>query len=461
MTNEKLNQITAQINQTTSEDVVAVSYGFKIVNGSITNEKSLIYTVKEKKPLNDIPEEDRIPSTVDVDGETVKTDVVQGTVELQGFGNTCDPMWLQWQQVAPPNRNTHRPLMGGVSTTNWDSLGGFVGTLGFIAKDTTDNTLVGVSNNHVLVNDAFFTTERDPLGIRTNVFQNICTQPNDGANMGPQFKVGVVKRYQPINQTNKVDGALIAIDDLSLLDPAVSWMQYGISGMTSAPRFATTQEINQALENPAQEYYMSSRTTGPKGQDDTKLLNWSASSSVLIGYKKQGVLTNVYMNDTFELVASGSTTPSGDHCYYPSAGGDSGSAILTRINDDLVIVGMLYGGRSVYDPETESNIPAYSLCNRIDLIADQLDIKAWDGTFNNVVVNQTGAPLTHIVGGLSAQKKIKVGGTTFYQHGLVDNSAYPPDPTPQPTAPTDPVPPTPSATTPPNPTPTPSDQPVP
>ena len=48
MTNEKLNQITAQINQTTSEDVVAVSYGFKIVNGSITNEKSLIYTVKEK-----------------------------------------------------------------------------------------------------------------------------------------------------------------------------------------------------------------------------------------------------------------------------------------------------------------------------------------------------------------------------------------------------------------------------
>lgn len=457
MTNEKLNEITSQLNQTTSDDIVGVSYGFKMVNGSVTSEKSLIYTVKEKKPLNDIPEEDRIPSTIDVDGESVKTDVIQGSVELQGFGNFCDPQWTQWQTVAPGNRNTHRPLMGGVSTTNWGSLSGFVGTLGFIAVDSADNTLVGVSNNHVLVDDAFFTIERDPANIRTNVFQDICTQPNDGANMGPSFKVGVVKKYQPINLQNKVDGALMAIDDISLIDPAVSWMQFGITGMTSAPRFATTAEINTALENPSQEYYMSSRTTGPKGQDDTKLLNWSASSSILISYNKQNVGTNVYMNETFELVASGSSTPSGEYCYYPSAGGDSGSAILTRINDDLVIVGILYGGRSIYDPETETNIPAYSLCNRIDNVADQLGIRAWDGTFNNINgVNNTGGPLTHIVGGVSNQKKIKVGNITYWQLGMVNNSEYPPDPTPLPSpTPTGEPGPTPL------PSPTPTDGPIP
>ena len=452
MTNEKLNEITSQLNQTTSDDIVGVSYGFKMVNGSVTSEKSLIYTVKEKKPLNDIPEEDRIPSTIDVDGESVKTDVIQGSVELQGFGNFCDPQWTQWQTVAPGNRNTHRPLMGGVSTTNWGSLSGFVGTLGFIAVDSADNTLVGVSNNHVLVDDAFFTIERDPANIRTNVFQDICTQPNDGANMGPSFKVGVVKKYQPINLQNKVDGALMAIDDISLIDPAVSWMQFGITGMTSAPRFATTSEINTALENPSQEYYMSSRTTGPKGQDDTKLLNWAASSSILINYNKQNAPTSVYMNETFELVASGSSTPSGEYCYYPSAGGDSGSAILTRINDDLVIVGILYGGRSIYDPETETNIPAYSLCNRIDNVADQLGIRAWDGTFNNINgVNNTGGPLTHIVGGVSNQKKIKVGNITYWQLGMVNNSEYPPDPTPLPS---------PTATGEPGPTPLPSPTPT-
>ena len=73
----------------------------------------------------------------------------------------------------------------------------------------------------------------------------------------------------------------------------------------------------------------------------------------------------------------------------------------------------MYGGRSIYDPETETNIPAYSLCNRIDNVADQLGIRAWDGTFNNINgVNNTGGPLTHIVGGVSNQKKIKVGNIT-------------------------------------------------
>ena len=41
--------------------------------------------------------------------------------------------------------------------------------------------------------------------------------------------------------------------------------------MTSAPRFATTQELDSIFENPAQEYYTAGRTTGAKGQGVTKL----------------------------------------------------------------------------------------------------------------------------------------------------------------------------------------------
>ena len=95
------------------------------------------------------------------------------------------------------------------------------------------------------------------------------------------------------------------------------------------------------------------------------------------------------------------------------------------------------------------------MCNRIDNVADQLSIKEWDGTFNNVVLNQTGSPLTHIVGGVSAVKKMKVGGLTYHQQGLVNNSDFLPDPTPQPSpAPTDAPGPTPL------PSPTPTDGPL-
>lgn len=457
MTNDKIIEITSQLNRTTTEDIVSVSYGTKTINGKLTSEKSIVFTVKEKKPLEDIDESDRLPSTVEIDGETIKTDVIEGVVMTQqGYAQTCDPQFYSWQGAPPANRNIHRPLMGGISMTNWDSLGGFVGTMGFIAVDNEDNTLVAVSNNHVLINDAFLTSERNPNGVRTNVFQNICTQPNDGVNTGPNFKVGMVKKYEPISSNNKSDCALMAIDDISLIDPSVSWNQFGITGMTHAPRFATTQEINVMLENPTQEYYISSRTTGAKGQQDTKLLNYALGSSVLIGYKKQGVLTNVYMDDTFELVASGSTTPAGDLCIWPSAGGDSGSAVLATINEEFVIVGLLYGGRYMQQDETQVGI--HTLCNRIDNIANDLNIRAWDGTLNNVTVNNTGGPLTYVVGGTSNKKKIKVGGLTFWQHGLVSNSEMQPDPTPVPTS--TPVP-TQVPTSTPQPTPTPTVEPTP
>jgi len=460
MTNDKIIEITSQLNRTTTEDIVSVSYGTKTINGKLTSEKSIVFTVKEKKPLEDIDESNRLPSTVEIDGETIKTDVIEGVVMTQqGFAQTCDPQFYSWQGIPPANRNIHRPLMGGISMTNWDSLGGFVGTMGFIAVDNEDNTLVAVSNNHVLVNDAFLTSERNPNGVRTNVFQNICTQPNDGANTGPNFKVGMVKKYEPISSNNKSDCALMAIDDISLIDPSVSWNQFGITGMTHAPRFATTQEINVMLENPTQEYYISSRTTGAKGQQDTKLLNYALGSSVLIGYKKQGVLTNVYMDDTFELVASGSTTPAGDLCIWPSAAGDSGSAVLATINEEFVIVGLLYGGRYMQQDETQVGI--HTLCNRIDNIANDLNIRAWDGTFNGVTVSNTGGPLTYVVSGTSTKKKMKVGGLTFWQHGLISDSVMQPDPTPQPTptlvptqVPTSTPQPTPTSTVAPTPTPT-------
>ena len=465
MTNQRLKEVTAELNKTTSSDIVGVGYGFKTVNGKSTSDRTIVFTVIRKKPLSEIPEEERIPSEITIDGETFSTDVIEGTITPFAYGY-CDPSFYNWQGTPPSNRNTHRPLMGGLSVTNHTALGAYVGTMGFIAVDNDTNTLVGVSNNHVLSDDSFYTSDRDPSKPRTNVFDHSCIQPNELGNSDPLNEIGKVKRYEPISPVpfnNEVDGALISLQPADkqnpqqgTIDPAVSWIQHGITGMTSAPRFATTSEIDSLFENPAQEYYTAGRTTGAKGQGVTKLFCTANSTSIAINYSRQGLDTTCYMNDTFELQASGLTTPTGDWCYYPSAGGDSGSAILTQIEGEFVIVGLLYGGRQIEDPDNpEQYLPITTLCNRIDNVASALNISAWNGNFQNYAAN---APQVYIHQGLSTDKFKIINGVKHYQLGLVSNSTHPFDPTPQPTATVEP---TPTGTPLPPPTPTPTATPEP
>jgi hypothetical protein len=442
MKNNRLKQITADLNKSTSSDIVGVGYGFKQVNGKTTSDRTIVFTVIRKKPLSEIPENERIPSKIEIDGEIFDTDVIEGNMTTFGYG-FHDQSFYDWQINNPGNRNKHRPLMGGVSVTNYTALGNYVGTLGLLAIDNETNTIVGVSNNHVLCDDAFFTTERNLNGSITNLYTpsgHKTTQPNESGNNGINNSIGIVKKYQPIKPipfNNEVDGALISIDILDEegvpnVDPNVSWIQFGVNNNTP-PRFATTQEIDTILQDPTKEFYSSGRTTGPKGQGSTKLYCTSYSTSITINYKLQGSDVPCYMNDTFILQASGSTTPSGDWSYYPSAGGDSGSAILTQIEGDSgllewVIVGLLYGGMQVTDPENPDNtIPIATLCNRIDNVATSLNIREWDGTLNNVFYGNNNNVLTHVVSGPSSDKTKVVNGVRYWQMGLVMESEYPSD----------------------------------
>ena len=458
MTNENIKKLTKEINNNTSEDIVSVSYGLKIVDGKLTDEKSVIYTVKEKKPLSEIPEKDLIPKKLTIDGEEISTDVIEGIIKPHGYA-LCESDFYEWMSIPPSNRNQFRPLKGGVSTTNLTALSNYVGTLGFIAVDNDTNSLVAVSNNHVYVQDAFFTSERNPLGVLTDSFTetgHTISQPNEVGNSGVQNKIGILKKYQPLDIQNDIDVAVCAIDDLSLIDVNESWKQEGITGMTSPPRFATTQEIDDLLNDSRTQYYSAGRTTGAKGEGVTKLLNYASNSSIYISYNLQGNDQPIYMNDTFELIASGSTTPQGDMCYYPSYGGDSGSAVLSIINGEWVIVGIIYGGRYVYnsnDPLGEGISPVQTLCCRIDNIANSLNISAWDGTLNNINNSDNINPEIYVISGTTSDKSIEVSGNTYWQMGLVDSVNYPANIEPSPTPSTS-VTPTPTVSNTQTPTPT-------
>ena len=455
MTNERLKKVMVELNKITSDEIVGVSYGFKTTGGKTTNERSVVFTVIRKKPLSEIPKSERIPDNIIIDDESIPTDVIEGLIHPYAF-DYCDPAFYSWQTTPPTNRNKHRPILGGTSVTNFTALGNYVGTLGFIAVDNETNSLVGVSNNHVLIDDAFYTTDRDLNGIKTNVWTpsgNSVTQPNEFFDSGIDNTVGVVKKYQPIKSVpfnNEIDCALVAVDSLDFndqttIDTSVSWKQEGILGMTSPPRFATTEELDTMFANPNQQYYSSGRTTGAKGEGDTKLYCVANSSSILIQYNRQGQGTTVYMNDTFELQAKGSTTPTGDWCYFPSHFGDSGSAILTKLDDgqggiEWVIVGILYGGRSIEDPNNPGQrLSITSLCSRIDNIASSLNISAWDGTFNGISFSNKSNALVHVEEGGSDEPFKIIEGLKYWQMGLVVSQV--PTPTPSPTpVPVAPVP---------------------
>ena len=156
-----------------------------------------------------------------------------------------------------------------------------------------------------------------------------------------------------------------------------------------------------------------------------KLFRDQFASSITINYKKQGVDVTTKMNDTFSLMASGSTTPTGDTCFYPSSGGDSGSAVLTydeNINQWL-IVGLLYGGIIINDDDIEK--PIRTLCNRIDRIESLMNIRSWDGTMNGITPYGGGDSI-HIVEGSSQVISMVIGGKTYWQLGLVNSTSYPP-----------------------------------
>jgi hypothetical protein len=76
------------------------------------------------------------------------------------WGGTLYPATVQ----NPSNRQTQRPIKGGISITSTSQsppygLGGR-GTMGLVCQDSASGALVGLTNNHVIVKNPFYTIEQ-------------------------------------------------------------------------------------------------------------------------------------------------------------------------------------------------------------------------------------------------------------------------------------------------------------
>jgi hypothetical protein len=302
--------------------------------------------------------------------------------------------------VPPQNRQTIRPLKGGVSLTSQNQQGS-VGTLGFLAVDTTTGALVGITNNHVVIADAYYANFRSPTGIIQNESSDNAYQSGDFQPSTSSLKIGEVLRYVPIYEPptfNQVDGAMISISQ-SVMSNSESFKQLGLSG-TSVMPFATTSEIDALVGNTRGS--SSGRSTGVKQGSLCGLtiqgINYVTGVS---GYKQQGVSTVAYFNNCISF------TRLNPDCLYPIYPGDSGSALVATIGGVDKIVGLVFAGGSTI-----------GIASRIDQVASQLGISSWDGTTPEFVDLSSKKLVT--VSGLSSNKTITCSGQTLWQVGIIN-----------------------------------------
>jgi len=151
-------QISNFVNQNPQFDLKGAGIQRKNVNGQFIDEFSFALYVSEKKSLDKLADGEVIPTGVFVSGlGWVKTDVVEGDNFIDACldCNASGAFTGNRSVYTASHRNVNRPIAGGISISsipsgtsihaNADS----VGTLGFIAVDELDNTLVAVTNHHV------------------------------------------------------------------------------------------------------------------------------------------------------------------------------------------------------------------------------------------------------------------------------------------------------------------------
>ena len=341
-------------------DYVGVGYGYKKTGSKFTKEESIVFFVPEKKPINEIPENEILPTEpIIINEKIIKMDVVE-LGKTKAFA--CNSQCYEWQSTPPDNRNYIRPIKGGLSITSTNNLG-FVGTMGFVAVDSETQTLVGVTNNHVVIKDAFYTSDRNLSGIVENEYDitdggpvnpDKAYQPGESSTPPSNYQIGQVIRYVPITNTvggvnvNKVDGALISLSGTPTLSLSESYQQFGITSFSVPTPFATTEEIdNLLISNPLLK--SSGRTTGVKDGNPCPLRPIYLNSIIPVGgYHLQGVETVVTFSELIGFVRPTDDPSLESICLYPIYPGDSGSALIADFDGINKIVGLCFAGSDYF-----------------------------------------------------------------------------------------------------------------
>jgi hypothetical protein len=381
-----------------------------------------------------------MPSIVKYNGKNYRVNITNDKISKNLSCIEDNPEFYNWQTVPPSNRGVIRPLKGGISVTNYSKMSNSVGTLGFLAIDNDTNSIVGVSNCHVVVNDAFYASERiaiSPDDVIEHAWGDVVTQPHEPQSLtsGFSYRIGEVKKYQPLvsyyssnsNWFNKIDTALVSLDEESIFDDTIiidldeSYNQLGFESFNSGNGldFATTGEIDSlfTIDNEGTvvsnyNLFISSRTTGVKGNGDMKLKAVSQGQITSGPYNKQNTGEYLTFSEVIFFVAT--LDDINDTCPYPINGGDSGSAVIADFNGTYKIV-----GQATWGVTDGGETILQGVFSRIDNIVEALNISPFNSsTASSANFSNTNGTLVHYEEGLSNQKFITIDGKKYWQVGI-------------------------------------------
>jgi hypothetical protein len=493
MTNHSLlNETIKNLYESTPDYVHSVGYGYKFISGKCTDQLSIKFNVDKKLPPSDIPDGEILPKNITVDGVEIVTDVLESK-RKKPLGSCYGYTSEKYGDLGLVNYKI-RPLVGGTSIANfagglviWDEegyptdtltptrwFGIGCGTLGAIVVDNSDNSLVGLTNAHVVIGrdgwehcltenyteeittpygtygdiyDKRTYNHNDDILIKTvygedrNYAQNIY-QPGedhytDAQPIGfavSENDIGKVKRYVPFDSSytnwNFTDGALISLKKSELDETKSKTLHdfpYDIVISQNGFPFATTREIDSILtgDQRLNSLFSVGRTTGPKGS----LLppSWQCSNLKL---------TNIHVYDGGINYSSNPDEPFpvpfgdlleyaySDYSPYPSDGGDSGSVLVAPFGNPnspiYKIIGLLFAGYS----EDYVSYDNTSYACRIDRVAKDLNISAFTGS------GYADSSLMTVTRFISGSQSDKISGVfcksgvtgSFWQAGLAYNS---------------------------------------
>lgn len=400
-------------------NIVGIGWGPKRKNGIENGEYSVIFTVREKKPIGDLKSDEIIPKTLEIpfgDSTTISvvTDIVEPVLckklpSCHTNSDTVDPI----QQ----NRTRRRPLMGGIeSMTDW---GNFVGTLGIFVKDQTDGQIVALSNNHIYANSQVVAELQTPneLGStttieisgyqptgywRTNVENDYigkCKRAVLVGNVDPTI-IGF-SGFTPILGDTSCDAAILSLSSYNLINSVDSPNILNFNA--KAPyQFATDLEIDSLAPNAtmsAAPIFRSGRTLGPVG------FPGNSFSCALSVYELNWGLVGLYSGYASYF----------SNCFFvrgnvdAGAGGDSGSAMFALFNQNnpslsaWKLIGLLFAG---------PNDNSYTIGCRITNIANALNIGPWD---TQIPILSSKEHIVKLPSNFN--QTITLSGRTYYQVG--------------------------------------------
>ena len=406
-----------------------ILYAKKESGGVEQEEYAIRLYVDKKRPLEDIPQEERIPTSIEYNGAVILTDVDDKKLNIKQLTD-CHTLQFTSSAAQPVKANNirRRPLMGGASSIY---IGGTDATLGMLVRDTTDGSIVALSNSHV-----YAASQINAAEVYVTDQQNVLSlsarqpgSPDYNFYASSDYKddyIGMCKRYVPFTflDYNYVDAALVQLPSNKLIN---SFYSPNIINFNQLAPYtvASEDEIDSILLPGSVNYgaplFKSGRTTGPVGNPGTV----SGCSFGCIGTGCSMLCaTGIY---TGEVGYSIGTINFDDTIIFQSAyknfiplrGGDSGSAVFALLSANNYtlsawkFIGLAFAGN--YNPYNPSDDSVGILC-RAEYILSGLDVAMWDTKMPELCSSPL--TVTYVDYDISSAPSITLSGRKFYQMGI-------------------------------------------